>query len=123
MVAQVYLWGVRILTWLSSLVWLIILVMIDPEASQWVGLVLFYSSLFLALAGWFILFFNWLRKIFLGENEGLKKIGMSSREGILFSLMVAVVLFLQAQSILTWWIMAILVAGFFLWELYFLWRV
>ncbi len=122
MTVYTFLWGVRILTWFSTLIWLAVLILIDPDSSQWVGLSLFYFSLFFTLTGWTTLFLNRLREFFLGEEEGQKKIEMSIREGILISFCCIVILFLQGKGFLTWWITAFIITGFLLVELYFLWK-
>jgi len=103
--------------------WILVLRQIDPDKAGFLGQALFYASTFLFFAGLLILFFTWMRRKIGGSDESaLVCIGISFRQGILMSLLLVGLLILQQYRILVWWDGALLVAGIFLVELYFLTR-
>lgn len=117
-----YVWGVRIGTILAVLSWISIVLFVDPERTGIVGQTLFYSSAFLALAGIFILFLTWLRRMRATEDVMLADIGTSFRQGILIALLAITLMLFQQMQILVWWDALLVAAGIFLVELYFLSR-
>lgn len=122
MTLRSYLWGMRISTVLSIAAWIAVVYNVNPEEAGIVGQILFYLSLFLALAGIFILFLTWLRRKILGSDWAFAHLGMSFRQGILLSALANMLLIFQGFRILTWWDGLLLVAGIFIIELYFLSR-
>ena len=122
MTLKSYLWGMRISTVLSIAAWLTVVYNINPEKAGIVGQILFYLSLFLALAGVFILLITWLRRKILGSDWAFAHLGMSFRQGILLSALANALLIFQSLGILTWWDGLLLAAGIFIIELYFLSR-
>jgi hypothetical protein len=123
MTLRSYLWGMRIGVAAAFAAWILVLRQIDPDKSGFLGQALFYASTFLLFAGLLILFFTWMRRKIGGSDESaLVCIGISFRQGILMSLLLVGLLVLQQYRILVWWDGALLVAGIFLVELYFLTR-
>lgn len=122
MTLKIYLWGMRISTVLAVLALGAIVYYIDPEESAVVGRILFYVSLFLAMAGILILFLTWIRRKFSDNQSSFIFIGMSFRQGILLSFLTVTLLFMQSFRILAWWDGLLMVAAIFLAELYFLSR-
>jgi hypothetical protein len=123
MTLKSYLWGMRISAVTAFAAWFLVALYIDPEKSGIAGQTLFYASAFLFLAGLAILFFTWLRRKTGGKDEvALVYVGVSFRQGILTALLIIGLLIFQQYRILTWWDGALLVAGIFLVELYFLTR-
>lgn len=120
MTLKSYLWGMRISTVLSVAAWIAVIYNVNPEETGIIGQALFYLSLFLALAGVFILFLTWARRKILGSDWAFAHLGMSFRQGILFSALANALLIFQSLKILTWWDGLLLVAGIFIIELYFL---
>ncbi len=123
MTLKSYLWAIRMGTFLSIGAFVAVLFFIDPEAWGFLGKILFYFSLALALSGVFILFLTWL---YLRLNRDLDNmsviLGASFRQGILLSALAVIILLLQSFRILTWWDGILVVAGMLLIELYFLTR-
>lgn len=122
MTLKSYLWGMRISTALSIAAWIAVVYNVNPEATGIVGQILFYLSLFLALAGIFILFITWSRRKILGSDWAFVHLGMSFRQGALLSVLAISLLIFQSFGILTWWDGLLTVAGIFIIELYFLSR-
>ena len=122
MTLKSYLWGMRISAALSAAAWSAVVYNINPEEAGIVGQILFYLSLFLALAGIFILFLTWIRKKISGNERAFARLGMSFRQGVLLSALANTLLIFQSVRILTWWDGLLLAAGVFMVELYFLSR-
>ncbi len=117
---RLYFWGLSIITTLSLLAWLFVIFYIDPNESGLIGKLFFYASLILSLLGIFILLLSWLRQRFLGTDEAIETLGLSLRQGLLLTLTVSIIVFLQEKGYLVWWDGLLVVGGFFLIELYFL---
>jgi hypothetical protein len=106
----------------SAVLWLVVIMRIDPTASIFIGQSLFFVSLFLMLTGIFALFFTWMRKMMSGGESAFVHLGMSLRQGMLLALLIIFLLIFQRLQILIWWDGLLLAAGFFIIELYFLTR-
>ena len=123
MTLKSYLWGIRISTITILAAWILVIRQIDPEKAGIIGQIIFFVSTFLLLAGLFILFFTWMRRHIVGDEQtALAYIGVSFRQGVLMSFLAIFLLLLQENRMLTWWDGALSVAGIFLVELYFLTR-
>lgn len=122
MTLKAYLWGMKISAVLSLIAWGMVVYYIDPEEAGIFGQVLFYLSLFLALTGVFALFFTAIRKKIIDQETAFFYLGTNFRQGLLIALLAVVVLIFQSFRILTWWDGLLLLAGIFLFELYFLLR-
>ncbi|KKP93014.1 MAG: hypothetical protein UR99_C0060G0001 [Candidatus Moranbacteria bacterium GW2011_GWD2_36_12] len=123
MTLRSYLWIIRTGVIAMLAAWILVIKQVDPEKTGAIGQAIFFVATFLLLAGVFVLFFTWLRRSIGGdEKTALAYIGMSFRQGVLMSVLVVALLFLQQNRLLTWWDGALAVAGIFLVELYFLTR-
>lgn len=123
MTLKSYLWGMKIGALAALIAWVLVLWQIDPDKSGILGQALFYASTLLFFAGIFILLFTWMRKIFSQDDEtAAQYVGMSFRQGVLMAILAVALLALQQMRILVWWDGALVVAGIFLIELYFLTR-
>jgi Ca2+/Na+ antiporter len=96
-----------LLAWLG---FFIIINNFDPYQGQLVVFTLFYFVLFLAVLGTFSLFGFWLRKLW-NRKRGIARImvGESFRQAIIFSLALVIALILQANRLLSWWNIVLLV--------------
>lgn len=119
---KAYLWGLKISTILALSAWGLTLFWVDPQKGGWVGQVLFFASLFLALSGIFALILTVSRKRIVDSEERLFHVGMSLRQGLLLSALTVVLLIMQHFGVLLWWDGLLAVAGILLVELYFLSR-
>ena len=107
-------------TILCWLIWIVVLLQIDPEANGFWGVFLFFTSLFFSLLGtFFISAFAW-RKIFNKMALEYKIVGISIRQSLFLSLLIIMVLFLQSKSLLTWWNIILLIVGVSILEFLFL---
>ena len=68
---KAYLWGLKISTILALSAWGVTIFLVDPSKGGWVGQLLFYCSLFLALSGIFALFLTVTRKRTVDNEEQL----------------------------------------------------
>lgn len=107
---------------LSLCGWFLVLLRLDPYSSTSLALMLFFISLFFALASFFTVLGYYFR-IFLYKNEIYSShIFVSLREGILFALFICSALVFQILRVLTWWNLLILLCAIFLLEAYFVSR-
>ncbi len=117
---RTYLIGVFIGTILCWGAFVLTILNIDPTDSGTLGLASFFSSLFFALTGTFGLI-GFFARIWLSGNEIIyENIGISFRQGVLFSLCIVGLLALQAIRMLTWWNGILLVLIIIMLEFYFM---
>lgn len=83
--------------------WVLVLYNLDPKESGRMALVLFYASLFLALAGTFSLLGFFVRSLFFRQTPLFKHLNVSHRQGFLLSAVVTASLLLQAARLFAWW--------------------
>lgn len=100
--------------------WVFILFEVDPTSSGWVGLLVFYSSLFFTLLGALFSLIVVIRKLRNKEELEYEIVSLSVRQSIFFSLTIVGVLFLQSKRFLTWWNLIILILAVTLLEYLFL---
>jgi len=122
MTLKTYFGGMKLITFLSLIAWGLVIYSVDPEKAGIAGQVMFYASMFLAIAGVFVLFLTWMRKRARDEETPFIYIGMSFRQGTLLAFLAVTLLVLQNFKVLTWWDGLLLVAAIFIVELYFLSR-
>ncbi len=93
---------------------------LDPESAGTFGLLFFYVSIFLSLAGTLTLFgFGW--RYWRHPDEVLfRQVSISFRQGSLLGVLVVGVLFLQANQLATWWNLSLLVIFLTLLEFFWL---
>ncbi len=102
MTLRKYLILMSIATFFCWLAWVLVINYIDPTETGLLGFVFFYSSLFLAVLGTMsVLGFAVRIKIFKDEIV-YKQVGTAFRQGVMFSILVTGLLFLQSKSFLTW---------------------
>jgi hypothetical protein len=98
---------------------LFVLNMVDPLATNWVGFLLFYASLFLSLMGTASIVGFLIRFTCLKHELAFRSVKAAFRQSFLFSFLIVAVLFLSSQGFLTWLNLLLLIAGLSLIE-YFL---
>lgn len=119
MIHSTYLSAILIATFLSWTSWFVVLYKLSPFSQSTLALSLFYSSLFIALAGTFTMLFYFLRS--WANKKEIYNIHLNTclRQGILLSTMVIVGLAFQRLRVLTWWDGILLLAIVLLIEFYF----
>jgi hypothetical protein len=115
-----YLIGVFVATALGWVSWVVVLNKMSPFLSGVLALVLFYSSLFLALTGTFALLNYYIRLAFNRPENFFHHLNTALRQGVLLSFMVCVGLVFQRLRVLTWWDALLLLAIVVLVEYYFM---
>jgi hypothetical protein len=122
MTLRTYFRGMKLIMFLSLVAWGLVIYSVDPEKAGIAGQVMFYASMFLTIAGIFILSLTWVRRRARDEETPFVYVGMSFRQGTLLAFLAVTLLVLQNFKVLTWWDGLLLVAAIFLMELYFLSR-
>ena len=122
MTLRSYIWGMLFLILLFAGILGAVVFFIDPDSSGFLGMFLFYSTIFFVFSGIFNLFLLFLRKKFLDEKSLANSVGLNFRQGILLAILFLGILIFQGLRILVWWDVLFLIAGVFLLELFFLSR-
>ncbi|MBU0705914.1 hypothetical protein KJ657_03690 [Patescibacteria group bacterium] len=119
MIHNTYITAVFITSALGWASWFVVVYKLSPFSQPTLGLSLFYSSLFIALAGTFALLFYFLR-VWTNKKEIYNvHLNTSLRQGTLLSIMVIIGLAFQRLRVLTWWDGILLLAIVLLIEFYF----
>lgn len=92
---------------------------IDPTKSTAAAFVLFFLSLFLAVAATAGLAGYIVRTIFMRHQLSAYRVRPSIRQGVFLGVFGDLLLFLQLERILVWWVTAIIVVLFIMIELVF----
>ena len=100
--------------------WALVLIFLDPASADWLGFLLFYSSLYLALVGSFAIIGMGLRLLFAQSGGVFREVAIAFRQAFFFGFMVIAALLLQKEGLFTWWNMLLLAAALTLIELFFL---
>ena len=95
-----------ILCWLAFAV---VIIYINPQETGFIGFLLFYISLFLALVGTFALIGFFIR-IWLVTQPIFRQVIIAFRQAIWFACLVVFCLILQSQELLTWWTTVLFIA-------------
>lgn len=98
-----------------------VLFFVDPDSS-WLSLLVFYLTLALSLIGTLTLLGYRVRQAASRGEESYDNLGVSLRQGILLTLGLIGVLFLQSLRLLNWWDGGLLVGFLILLEFFFLSR-
>ena len=118
MLARIYFWFIG----LASIVgWIVVAALIlktDPNTLDIKGFILFFSSLFIALLGFFT-FLGYFIRLRIVKHILHSHLIESIRQGILLSLAAVGLLLLQTARVLTWWDGILLVSAILLLEFYF----
>jgi len=109
------------MTLLCFVSWALIVVYVNP-ATNLVGVILFYLSLFFFLTSFFTLGGFYLRRKISKNNIEFTQAGDSFRQGVFFSLIFVGMLVLQSFEMLTLWNAGLFIIGIGLLEFYFVSR-
>lgn len=103
-----------IMTITTALCWAafsFILWMVDPDITNWLGFLLFYLSLFLALSGTAAMAGFIVRFIGLKHELVFKAVKIAFRQSFLFAFLIVAVLFLLSYNLFTWLNLFLLIIG------------
>jgi hypothetical protein len=100
--------------------WTYILIIINPAVTNWIGFLLFYVSLFLALTGTAALVGLLIRFIALKHELVFKSVKEAFRQSFLFAFLIVAVLFLISRDLFTWLNLGLLIVGLSVLEFFLL---
>jgi hypothetical protein len=87
-----FIWGVFIF----------ILNMIDPTTTNFLGFVIFYLSLFLALSGTIAVVGSFIRFKIMKKELVFNSVKTAFRQSFLFSFLIVAILYLLAEKLFSW---------------------
>ena len=120
MTLRTYLIIMIAMTLLCWSAWAIVLFTIDPSLTNWIGLTLFYSSLFLSIVGTATIIGFLLRFIVLKQELAWRIVKEAFRQSFLFALLIVVSLILLSHNLFTWLNLLFLVVGLTILEFFML---
>ena len=92
----------------------------DPSKGGILAILLFYLSLFLFLVGLFSLLGLFTRILFIRDQIVFKKVTISFRQAIWFSLLISICLYLKSLNLLNWRNALLLIFALLILELFFM---
>jgi Na+/melibiose symporter-like transporter len=122
MVHGTYLLVILIATIFGWASWIVVINKLSPFTTPQLALSLFYTSLFVALAGTLALMIYYIRAwLNKGEVSNIH-VNIALRQGVLLSTMICIGIAFQRLKVLTWWDGLLLLAIVLLIEFYFMAR-
>lgn len=104
MTLRQYLILMSIGTALCWLVWFLVISNIDPKESGWLGFILFYISLYLALTGAIsVIGFIVKKRITQNDEIVFHHVHHTFRQGLLIALLFTTTLMMLQFKVLNWW--------------------
>lgn len=113
-----YLFVMSVLTAICWGLFLFVAWLIDPYTTNWLGLALFYLTLFLSLSGTIALIGFSFRFFALKKELAFNLVKVSFRQSFVFSLFIIFLLILKAQELFNWLNLILLVMVFVILELF-----
>lgn len=92
--------------------------LIDPTATNWLGFVLFYLTLFLSLSGTAALAGFLIRYLAKRQEMTFNLVKLSFRQSFIFALFLIFLLFLKSKGLFNWLNLLLLVVVFSILELF-----
>lgn len=120
MTIRTFVWGSGLVTVVTSAIWAMIIVWLNPYQAGWIGFVLFFLALFLAIASLASLVGYGIRRLVIAEQLPAYRVRYSVRQGGLLGLLAAVLMGLQLARVARWWLVLIVVVLFVTTEFIFL---
>ncbi len=99
-------------------VFILMLNFIDPTVTNWLGFMLFYVALFLALSGTAALVGFIIRFVALRRELAFYAVATAFRQSFLFALFIVIALFLLSANLFTWLNLILLLIIFSILELF-----
>lgn len=110
-----------VMSTMTALCWGIFILMlnlIDPTETNWLGFMLFYVALFLALSGTAALVGFIIRFVALRRELAFYAVATAFRQSFLFALFMVISLFLLSANLFTWLNVSLLLIIFMILELF-----
>ena len=111
MTLRQYLIAMSIMTLVCWVAWFYIIMIIDPTLTNWIGFLLFYLALSLALAGTAALAGFIIRFAALKQKLVFYSVKEAFRQSFLFSALIIASLLLLAQGLFTWLNLGLLIVS------------
>lgn len=115
-----YLFVMSVLTAVCWGIFLFVADLVDPTATNWLGFILFYLSLFLSLSGTSALIGFIFRFVALKKELAFNLVKIAFRQSFLFSIFIIFLLILKSQELFNWINLILLVIVFAILELFFI---
>jgi len=96
------------ISWAS---WALVINMIDPFQTNWIGIALFYGSFFLALLGTASLLGFIIRFVALRQKLAFRVVNDAFRQSFFFSFFLLAMLFLLSKGLFSWINLIFLISG------------
>lgn len=119
MTLRSYLTIMSLATAICWAVFVLVVNMVDPFVTNWIGFALFYGSLFLSVMGTAAIIGFLIRFSFLKHELVFRSVRAAFRQSFLIGFLIVAVLILISQDLFTWVNLFLLIAGLTLIE-YFL---
>ena len=113
-----YLFVMSVLTTVCWGIFVFVAGLVDPTATNWLGFILFYLSLFLALSGTAALIGFIFRFVALKKELAFNLVKVAFRQSFLFALFIIFLLILKSQQLFNWVNLFLLVIIFTILELF-----
>jgi hypothetical protein len=107
-------------TGVSWSLWFLIISLVDPLVTNWIGFALFYFSLFLSLIGTSALVGFFIRFIAMRQELAFRLVKEAFRQSFLFSSLIIISLLLLSQGLLSWLNVTFLILGISIMEFFLL---
>ena len=120
MTVRVFFVGSLLTTAISWAIWIAIISFLDPLRAGWLGYLLFFLVLFLAVASTSGIIGYIIRRIITPQQLSAYAVRVALRQGLLLGLFFNILLFLQLARLYQWWIAIIVIVLFLSIELIFL---
>lgn len=109
---RAYLWTMTLITIVAWGGWAYVLWSVNPAEAGWLGLILFYITLFAALIGTFAVSGSLYRVLILKHKEVIsREVRITFRHAVMVSLIGIVCLALSAKEMLHYWVLLGLVTA------------
>lgn len=105
---------------ISWSIWIAIIILLDPVQAGWLGFILFFLALFLAVASTVALIGYAARRLMAPEQLAAYAVRSALRQGALLALFLLLLLFLQLMRLYQWWLAVVAIVLFISVELMFL---
>ncbi len=118
MTLKSYLLVMSVLTGISWGIFIFVASLVDPTLTNWLGFLLFYLALFVALSGTIFLGGFVIRFIALKRELAFNLVKSAFRQSFLLALFIVFLLVLKAQDLFAWLNISLLVVIFAILELF-----
>lgn len=107
----------------SAILWVgfaVILFNIDPVSASLLTLIIFYTTLFLALMSLLTVLGTWIRNFIAKKQLAYNRVRNSVRQSVLFALLLVVSAVMQSHEVLTWYNVLLFIVVLTILEFFFM---